>query len=78
MIDVKALPMNFGSYSRDSKESTSFLNKGAARGISIHPDTGDIVFGTWRPVGAVIKRLKAGTTEEAILKINEALKPKKN
>ena len=54
MIDVKSLPMNVNGYSRSDPESRSFTNKGSAHGYSISKDLKTLVFGTWRPVGAVL------------------------
>lgn len=66
MIDVKSLPMNINGYSRSDPESRSFTNKGSAHGYSISKDLKTLTFGTWRPVGAVLKRVSVETNEDVI------------
>lgn len=73
MIDVKSLPMNINGYSRSDPESRSFTNKGSAHGYSISKDLKTLVFGTWRPVGAVLKKVSVETNEDVVTCIEKGI-----
>lgn len=56
MIELKTLPLKIGNYTRDNTNSRSFLNKEIAKGYTISDDLKTLIFGTWRPEDAVLKR----------------------
>ena len=71
MVEIEKLPLVIGSYSRESLESRSFVNKTIARGYTISADGRFLIHGTWRPVGAILKKIPIQNNEDilnAILK----------
>ena len=66
MIDVTKMPLCIGEFKRSSLTSTSYKMAGRYIGCTIKPQENLLIFGTWSPVGAVIKRVSVDNEDSAI------------
>lgn len=74
MIELEKLPMEIGAFKREKPTSNTFANKGEAKGFTVNTQKQELVFGTWRPVGAILKRVKVTNNEEVVSSIKDTLK----
>ena len=66
MLDITKVPNNIGKFTRPNENSCSYKMTGHYIGCSIHPAENLLVFGTWCPVGATIKKVQVENEEAAI------------
>lgn len=76
MLDLHKLPLSIGVLVRKNLDSNIFKNNNNGTGCIIKPETNTLVFGGWRPVGAVFKTVTV-ENEEAAIKEIESFKPLK-
>lgn len=71
MIDVRNLPLTIGNFERRSVDSKRFTMKDRSIGCTYISFQNELVFGSWKPVGAVLKRVKVETEQDVIKAIEE-------
>ena len=69
MVEIEKLPLKIGSYERESLQSHSFLDRGAAKGYTISKDGTHLIHGSWRPVGAILKKIPIQNNEDILSEI---------